>query len=164
MELNLSLSCRSQKSQVVRQGHIPSKLSILFLKWRKYKEENQYPEFTNAEIMTRNIFVYFVTQEYFPSEVNFWRLTLSFLCVPIVPVTTSIIAKSHGILGVFVCVSPPTRTESPWGQDLNFHFSSSVHGCSSWYITANLVFLNERPERMLMEVIRVVEGESYPAS
>lgn len=29
--------------------------------------------------------MYFVTQEYFPSEVDFWRLTLSFLCVPVEP-------------------------------------------------------------------------------
>lgn len=56
--------------------------------------------------MTRNVFVYFVTQAYFPSEVNFWRLTLFFLCVPLYHMTASIIAKSHGILAVIcMCLS-----------------------------------------------------------
>lgn len=90
---------------------------------------------------------------YFPSSVFLLYLVKSF-----------IIAKSHCILVVFVCICLPTRTETPWGQDLLFRLWSSVHGHRSWYIIVTLICLNERLEKMLMEGVRVVEGEPCQSS
>lgn len=58
----------------------------------------------------------------------------------------------------------PQGLSPPENRTLFFTFQGPCLGRSSWFTTAALVFLNKRPERMIMVGIRVVKGEPCPAS